>query len=119
MKFSHATIQTVKFEEEIKFFQEHVGLKITADFRERGMNIVFLSDKEGDTAIEIINNPSAASSGNENFSIGFDATDLESKRDELIKEGFKVTEITSPAPTVRFFFVTDPAGVTVQFKTAL
>ncbi len=118
MRFSHATIQTVKFEEEIKFFQEHVGLKITADFRGKGMNIVFLSDKEGDTAIEIINNPNAASSGNENFSIGFDTADLESKRDELIKEGFKVTDITSPAPNVQFFFVTDHAGVTVQFKSA-
>ena len=36
-------------------------------------------------------------------------------REKLAALGMKVSPMESPAPYVRFFFVKDPAGVTVQF----
>lgn len=36
MKFLHVTIQTDKFEEELNFYQEIVGLQITRDMRSFG-----------------------------------------------------------------------------------
>lgn len=60
MKMLHVTIQTLKFEEEMNFFLNHVGLKIERDMRPMGRNMVFLAN-------------------------------------------------------VKFFFLKDPAGVTIQF----
>ena len=71
MQLLHVTIQTNKFDEELKFYQDIVGLKIARQFDTPDMNIVFLADAEGGTEIEIINNPDADNAGNQNLSIGF------------------------------------------------
>ena len=114
MKMLHVTIQTKFFQEEMYFFLKHVGLKIDRDMRPFGRNMVFLNNGEGETCIEIIENDSDFA-GNENLSVGFLTEDLEKKREELIADGFEPTPMISPAPNVKFFFVTDPAGVKIQF----
>ena len=114
MKMLHVTIQTKFFQEEMDFFLKHVGLKIDRDMRPFGRNMVFLNNGEGETCIEIIENNSDFA-GNENLSVGFLTEDLEKKREELIADGFEPTPMISPAPNVKFFFVTDPAGVRIQF----
>ncbi len=115
MKMLQVTIRTKKFEEELAFYKEIVGLKIVRDLREKGRGIVFLADSEGDTCIEIINTPDGDDVGNRFLSIGFDSGDVEKMREKLIGAGMEVSPIESPVPYVRFFFVKDPAGVTVQF----
>ena len=114
MKMLHVTIQTKFFQEEMDFFLKHVGLKIDRDMRPFGRNMVFLNNSEGETCIEIIENESNYAS-NENLSVGFLTEDLEKKREELIADGFELTPMITPAPNVKFFFVTDPAGVKIQF----
>lgn len=115
MQLLHITIQTKYFEEEIAFFQEHVGLTIQQDMREKGRNLVFLGVGPEDTKIEVIENPQAERSGSEYLSMGFPTADLDGKRNSLIKAGFEVTPVISPMPGVHFFFVKDPAGVSIQF----
>ena len=114
MKMLHVTIQTKFFQDEMDFFLKHVGLKIDRDMRPFGRNMVFLNNGEGETCIEIIENDSDCA-GNENLSVGFLTEDLEKKREELIADGFVPTPMITPAPNVKFFFVTDPAGVKIQF----
>lgn len=115
MKMLQVTIRTGKFEEELAFYKDIVGLKIVRDLREKGRGIVFLADGEGDTCIEIIDVPGADDAGNRLLSIGFDSGDADKMREKLIASGMEVSPIESPVPYVRFFFVKDPAGVTVQF----
>jgi lactoylglutathione lyase len=115
MKMVHVTIRTKAFEAEIDFYKTYAGLSIVEDMRKMGQNIVFLADKEGDTCIEVIENPKAENSGSEHFSIGFSVEDVDAKRKELEEAGFSVSPVAEPVPHVRFFFVTDPAGVSVQF----
>ena len=110
MKLLHITIQTKYFEEEITFFQEHVGLTIQQDMREKGKNLVFLAAGPEDTKIEIIENPEVDHSGSEYVSIGFPTKDLEGKRDSLIEAGFDVAPVISPMPGVQFF-AKDPAEI--------
>ena len=114
MKFLHVTIQTNRFEEEIEFYENEAGLTIQHDMRPM-KDLVFLANEEGDTRVEIINNPEAVDSGNKNLSIGFQTEDVVQKRENMIEAGYKVTPMISPTPDVQFFFVTDPAGVSVQF----
>ncbi|MDO4859646.1 MAG: VOC family protein [Bacillota bacterium] len=115
MQLLHVTIQTNKFDEELKFYQDIIGLKIVRKIDTPDMNIVFLADAEGGTEIEIINNPDAADAGNQNLSIGFKTENVPAKREELIAAGFQATPIIIPNPQTKFFFVKDPAGVSVQF----
>lgn len=115
MKMLQVTIRTSKFAEELAFYRDIVGLKIVRDLREKGRAIVFLADVEGDTCIEIIDTPGGDDAGNRLLSIGFDSGDVEKMREKLLEAGMEVSPIESPAPNVRFFFVKDPAGVTVQF----
>ena len=115
MKMLQVTIRTNKFEEELAFYKQIVGLRIVRDLREKGHGIVFLADNDGDTCIEIINTPDGDNAGNKLLSIGFDCGDAEKMREKLALMGMEVSAIESPVPYVRFFFVNDPAGVTVQF----
>ncbi len=115
MKMLHVTIQTNKFDEEVNFYQDVAGLQIVNDLRSSGRNLIFLADEKGDTEIEIIENPDAEESGNPNISIGFQTDDVLAKHQELTEKGMNVTPMISPMPQVQFFFVKDPAGVSVQF----
>ena len=115
MKMIHVTIQTKSFDKELEFYQDVVGLQIMTDLRPMGRNMIFLADRQGDTEIEIIENPNADNSGNEHFSIGFKTDDVNAKHSELEEKGFDVSPMINPMPQVQFFFVKDPAGVSVQF----
>ena len=44
MKMMHITIQTQNFNEEIKFYQEIIGLSIQHEMNGMGRHIVFLGD---------------------------------------------------------------------------
>ena len=114
MKMLHVTIQTSKFESEIEFYEKEVGLTIQRDMRPM-KDLVFLANGEGETCVEVLRNPDAEDAGNQNLSIGFKTEDVEKKREELAAAGYEVTPMISPMPEVKFFFVTDPAGVRVQF----
>ena len=115
MQLLHITIQTNKFDEEVEFYKNIAGLKVTRQIDAPDLHIVFLANAEGDTNIEIIDNPDAAGAGNDNLSIGFKTENVPAKREELKAKGLEVTPIFSPNPQTQFFFVKDPAGVSVQF----
>ena len=115
MKMLHVTIHTASFEEELKFYQEIVGLTIVNDMRKVGRDLVFLANAEGETCIEIIRDPAVSDAGNQALSIGFHTDDVAQKKAELEALGLETTQIISPAPGVQFFYVKDPAGVRIQF----
>ena len=115
MKMVHVTIRTGFFEEEIGFYQNVAGLKIVRDLREKGSDIVFLAEGDDGTKIEVIRMEDAYDSGNKNLSVGFQADDVEKLREDLLAKGLEAGPVISPAPAVKFFFVSDPAGVSVQF----
>ena len=114
MKFLHVTIQTNRFEDEIEFFENEVGLTIQRDMRPN-KDLVFLANTAEDTCVEVLRNPEADDSGNQNLSIGFQTDDVKKKREAMVAAGYEVTPMNSPMPGVQFFFVKDPAGVNVQF----
>lgn len=111
MKFAHITIHTDKQAEEVEFYKTYAGLDVTRAFG----NIIFVGNGEpGETQIEIIQDAEAVYDGR-NLSIGFGVKDVVSYREKLAAAGLNPTPMTSPNPSVSFFFVTDPAGLTVQF----
>lgn len=116
MKFCWCTITVADMQESLKFYQEIVGLSINRRFvTGPGMEIAFLGD--GETKIELISNPNHKAINNiEDISLGFEVESVD-EMIKLIKE--KGLEVHSgpfqPNPHVRFFFVKDPNGISIQF----
>ena len=115
MKMMHITIQTKHFVEELKFYQEIIGLTIQHEMNGMGRHIVLLGDGEGGMSIEIIDRPDAENSGNQFLSMGYKTEDVAKMRETLMEKGYEVSEMISPMPQIQFFFAKDPAGVTIQF----
>ena len=115
MHIDHITIRTEKLKESVDFYEKITGLKIVRDLRKIDAQIVFLADAEGDTRIELIEVPAGRGYCGSGISIGFHTDDAAGFREELLKKGFQASEIVSPNPSVRFFFVEDPNGVQIQF----
>ena len=93
MKMMHITIQTQNFNEEIKFYQEIIGLSIQHEMNGMGRHIVFLGDNEGGMPIEIIDRPDAENSGNQFLSMGYKTDDVVKMRETLMKKGYDVSEM--------------------------
>jgi len=115
MKLEHITIRTDRFDDELAFMQDIAGLQVMREIKDEHIHIIFLSNREGEPCIELIDDSEADFSGNPYLSVGFLTEDAESLRSELIQMDYSVSAMESPSPTVRFFFVKDPAGVKIQF----
>lgn len=115
MQLNHVTIQTANFAKEVDFYKTYANLNVMREIHPGGGNIVFLANAEGQTEVEIIENPQVEAAGGEGISVGFVSGNVEAVREQLIKDGYEPGPFVSPTPDVKFFFVKDPAGVTVQF----
>ena len=110
MFIPHITIYTAKLEESIAFYQDVAKLRIVADQRPRAP-IVFLANAEGETRVELIETPQNAYTGG-GIAIGFETGDVEAERERLAH--LNPTPFMCPGPNVKFFFIKDPNGVTIQ-----
>lgn len=116
MKFCWCTITVNNMEDSLRFYQEIVGLSINSRFQAGpGMEISFLGD--GETKVELVCDSNRKVLGNaEGISLGFEVGSVD-EMIKLIKEkGLEVDRGPyQPNPHVKFFFVKDPDGVSVQF----
>ncbi len=111
MFLSHITIHAADQQKEIAFYEKYAQLEIVR----RSGAIVFMGNRtENETLIEIIEDKENFYTGS-NLSIGFAVKDAAAYRESLAAEGLCPTEMRCPNPHVKFFFVQDPAGLTVQF----
>jgi len=116
MKFCWCTIAVKDMKDSLKFYQEIAGLAVNRRFSAGpGMEICFLGD--GETKVELICGPNHKAPGKvEGVSLGFEVNSV----DEMIKfikeKGLAVDSGPfQPNPHIRFFYVKDPDGVSVQF----
>lgn len=116
MKFLWSTITVNNMEESLSFYQEIVGMPIVQRFQAGPtVEIAFLG--EGDTQVELICDPNHKAKGNvEGISLGFQVKSLDEMINYIQSKGIDVDSGPfQPNPHVRFFFVKDPNGVSIQF----
>ena len=116
MDCMHVTIMVKNMEESIKFYEDIVGLTIDRRFViEPDTEYCFLN--AGGIQVELIYHDYQESfSYGEDISIGFKTDSLDEVLKTLEAAGIKpLSEIISPNPHVKFFFVSDPDGVKIQF----
>ncbi|MDF9408717.1 VOC family protein [Pelotomaculum isophthalicicum JI] len=117
MKFCWCTITVNNMEESLKFYQEIVGLSIEKRYMAGpATEIAFLGS--GETKVELLyhNDVNQNINVGQNISLGFEVNSV----DEMIKfiqeKGLKIESGPfQPAPHIKFFFVKDPNGLSIQF----
>ncbi|HEY5556017.1 VOC family protein [Acetobacterium sp.] len=116
MKFSWVTVMVNHMEESLKFYTEIVGLEVNRRFNAGPeMEIAFLGD--GETQVELIGGAVTKEVRiGEDISLGFQVSSVDETM-EIIKQ--KGTAIHSgpfqPNPHIKYFYVTDPNGLKIQF----
>ena len=114
MKLKWVTFKVSDLDKSISFYKDLLNLDISAKFGSEEYQIVMLG-KAGEAKIELIfeSNAKIENPGN-GVSIGLEANNLDQLIDVLKEHGYMVSGPMSPNPQMRFFFVQDPDGYTVQ-----
>lgn len=116
MKFCWTTLRVNNLQKSLDFYQEIVGLKVERSIKtEEGAEIVFLG--QGETKLELVydNNKKEVNVGDD-ISIGFEVESLSDKLDFIRGKGMELhSGPFQPNPHIKFFFITDPNGLRVQF----
>lgn len=116
MQFCWTTLHVKNMEASLAFYQGIVGLKINRKFQAgNAREIAFLGD--GPTQLELICDGLESTNCAEGISMGFIIQgSLEAHIEHLKEQGYRdVSEIYAPNPMIRFVYVKDPDGFSVQF----
>jgi lactoylglutathione lyase len=103
-------------EESLKFYKEIVGLSINRRFAAGpNVEICFLGD--GETKIELICEPShKAARDIQGISLGFEVESVDEMIKNIKEKGLEFDDrIYQPNPHIKYFYVKDPSGVSIQF----
>lgn len=114
MGIAHITVFTKDIEKSSELFKVAAGLWENREFAGNPqMKMMFLKSADGGPQIELIERDDAPDSSG--VTIAFHVEDLDCHRAFLEEQGYAPTPVVSPVPGVRFFFLKDISGVSLQF----
>jgi len=114
MKLNWVTFMVSDLDKSIFFYRDLLNLDISAKFGNEEHQIVMLG-KADEAKVELIFEPNEKIENPGNgVSIGLEADNLDLLICVLKEHGYKASGPISPNPQLRFFFVQDPDGYTVQ-----
>ena len=115
MKILHVTIYASDIDASIDFYQKVAGLSVIREKTAGENRVVFLSNGTQEFCLELAKGNAEKHFAGENISIGFGCEDLDEQRERLASLGITAGPLISPRPDVRFFFISDPDGLQIQF----
>lgn len=116
MKFCWSTLNVRNMEESLKFYEEVVGLTLNRRFKAGpGMEIAFLG--EGETKVELIcSGDSDDIKIGQDISWGFEVESVDEMMNFIKEKGIAIESGPfQPNPHTKFFHITDPNGLRIQF----
>ncbi len=114
MRYAHTTIIVSDIEKSIKFYEEVAGLEIQRKFNAGDKILAFLANKLGETEVELIQDRGENVYSGVGISLGFAIEDVNEYKQKMELMGYKTTDIISPNPKTKFFYVNDPDGLKIQ-----
>ena len=115
MKILHVTIYASDIDASIDFYQKVTGLSVVREKTAGENRVVFMSDGTQEFCLELAKGNAQKHFAGENISVGFGCEDLDYQRNRLASLGIDAGPLISPRPDVRFFFISDPDGLEIQF----
>ncbi len=114
MRLNWVTIKVSDMEKSLHFYTQLLGLEVAAKFGGPEHQIVMLGKAE-DAKVELVFEPGAKTQNPGNgVSFGLETDNLDQLVALLKEQGKAVSGPVAPNPGIRFFFVQDPDGYTVQ-----
>ena len=115
MKFMWTTLPVSDMEKSLEFYSGLMGLGPIARMGVPQHQVVMLG-KEGETRLELIYEPGRAipETPGGTISMGYAPENLDEFMAKLGEMGIPAVGPISPSPDIRFFFIKDPDGYTVQ-----
>lgn len=114
MKLLWVTLHVGDLEKSLGFYIDILGMEIAFRFGGEGHRIVMLG-KEDESKVELIHESGLPlKSPGDGVSFGLETNDLDGLTAKLEQAGYPVRGPLSPNPKIRFSFVKDPDGYTVQ-----
>ena len=108
MRYAHTTIIVSDIEKSIKFYEEVAGITIRNRFSAGVKTLAFLSE------IELIQDENEKPYSGSGISLGFAVENVEEYMEKMNSMGYQTTDIISPNPKTKFFYVNDPDGLKIQ-----
>ncbi len=117
MKYLWTSLFVKDLEKSIDFYEKVTGLKVARRFQGGpGTEIAFMQSEDTETKVELICNGHAPETKDgAGVSLGFLTSEIEARQAEMKAAGYEPTDIVSPQPGTKFFFIKDPDGLAVQF----
>jgi lactoylglutathione lyase len=117
MKYRHTTLHVADLEKSLQFYQEIVGLPLQVRIPAGPDTEIAFLGITGETAVELIAQKGATQAEHtKDFSLGFEVESIEAQIEFLKSKGIPMdSEVTSPNPKTRFFYILDPDGFRIQF----
>ena len=114
MKFKWTTIQVTNLDSSLKFYKDLLGMKI-ARVIEGGNHQIVMLGEDDDAKIELIPISTASKENLGNgVSIGIAFKQLDDLVEKIKSKNIPIVGPITPMPDIRFFFVNDPDGYTIQ-----
>ena len=114
MKFQWTTIQVTNLDNSLKFYKDLLGMNISRVIEGGNHQIVILGEDD-DAKIELIPISTASKENLGNgVSIGIAFKQLDDLVEKIKSKNIPVVGPITPMPDIRFFFVNDPDGYTIQ-----
>lgn len=114
MKLNWVTLRVSDLQKSLSFYNGLLNLNIAAKFGSDNHQIVMLGEENG-TKIELIFEPHRKLENvGKGVSIGLEAPRLDELMEKIKSAGLNTEGPFSPNPRIRFFFVQDPDGYTIQ-----
>jgi len=119
MHFRQLTLIVDKLEESIEFYQDIAELTISRHVKDEAYEVVFLTNGDGETEIELVKTSTMQKLEGKGFSICFETNHLDEKHEYIQSKGLNPSVIKTPDAKSRYFWVYDPNGVSIQLRQKL
>lgn len=116
MNIKHIAINVKNLEESIEFYETVTELIVDRRFKAGSGEVAFLSNKEGETEIELIFMPESTKYEGKGIFICFQTNKLDEMHKLVVEKGLNPSAIQEPDDGTRYFYVYDPNGVSIQLR---
>ena len=116
MHIQHITFYVSNIEKSLDFYQTMTGLTVDRRFQAGPGEVVFLSNGDGETQVELVYMPGGKTFEGKGMFVCFATDQLEVMHQLAVEKGMKPSPIQNPDPETRYFYVYDPDGVSVQLR---
>jgi lactoylglutathione lyase len=114
MELCWVTLHVNDLEASLDFYTRVMALPVAFHHEGEGRSIVMLGEEDKPKVELIHGGEGRITGGAEGVSIGLQVPSLDQAMEDLREKGVSVEGPIAPNPSLRFCFITDPDGVTVQ-----